>query len=177
MSLRYGHRLSVDIDLFTDVEYGSLDFHRFEEWLKNHFAYYDCPDNTSIIGFGRGYYIGASEKDAVKLDLMYTDPFIAEADIVGNIRMAAVDDIIAMKMSVISRGGRKKDFWDIHYLLKYYTLDEMFVLHKRRYEWEHNPEELRKSLTDFTGADEEEDPICLLGKNWDDIKLDLIEML
>lgn len=25
LSLRYGHRLSVDIDLFTDTEYGSLD--------------------------------------------------------------------------------------------------------------------------------------------------------
>ncbi len=26
LSLRYGHRKSVDIDLFTDAEYGSLDF-------------------------------------------------------------------------------------------------------------------------------------------------------
>ena len=26
LSLRYGHRLSVDIDLFTDSDYGSLDF-------------------------------------------------------------------------------------------------------------------------------------------------------
>ena len=27
LSLRYGHRMSDDIDLFTDAEYGSLDFH------------------------------------------------------------------------------------------------------------------------------------------------------
>ena len=26
LSLRYGHRMSDDIDLFTDAEYGSLDF-------------------------------------------------------------------------------------------------------------------------------------------------------
>ena len=26
LSLYYGHRMSVDIDLFSDAEYGSLDF-------------------------------------------------------------------------------------------------------------------------------------------------------
>ena len=58
LSLRYGHRKSVDIDLFTDAEYRSLDFRVFERFLQSHFPYYDCSDTTSIIGFGRGYYIG-----------------------------------------------------------------------------------------------------------------------
>ena len=48
LSLRYGHRKSVDIDLFTDAEYGSLDFVVFENWLKFRFPYYDCPDKTSL---------------------------------------------------------------------------------------------------------------------------------
>lgn len=30
LSLRFGHRKSDDIDLFTDAEYGSLDFSLFE---------------------------------------------------------------------------------------------------------------------------------------------------
>ena len=34
LSLRYGHRKSVDIDLFTDAEYGSLDFLQFEDYLQ-----------------------------------------------------------------------------------------------------------------------------------------------
>jgi hypothetical protein len=29
LSLHRGHRMSVDIDLFTDADYGSVDFHRF----------------------------------------------------------------------------------------------------------------------------------------------------
>ena len=28
LSLRYGHRMSDDIDLFTDAKYRSLDFHK-----------------------------------------------------------------------------------------------------------------------------------------------------
>jgi len=177
LSLRYGHRLSVDIDLFTDSEYRSLDFASFENYLRSRFLYYDCNDKGSIVGMGRSYYIGNSKDDYVKVDLMYTDPFIGEVEILDGIRMASVDDIVAMKMNVVSRGGRKKDFWDLHYLLENYSLSEMFNLHEKRHEWEHNADELLRNFIDFSVADEMPDPICLLEKDWDDIKLDLIEII
>ncbi|UZJ63260.1 nucleotidyl transferase AbiEii/AbiGii toxin family protein [Sphingobacterium sp. KU25419] len=34
--------------------------------------------------------------------------------------MATVEEIIAMKIDVVQRTGRKKDFWDIHALLSQY---------------------------------------------------------
>lgn len=175
LSLRYGHRLSVGIDLFTDSEYRSLDFTSFENYLRSKYPYYDCNDKTSIVGMGRSYYVGNSEEDYIKIDLMYTDPFIGEVEILDGIRMASVDDIVAMKMNIISRGGRKKDFWDLHYLLGFYSLSEMVALHEKRHEWEHNVVELIHNFTDFTIADDTLAPICLLMKDWDDIKLDLIE--
>lgn len=175
LSLRYGYRLSVDIDLFTDAEYGNLDYRIFEKFLREHFPFYECSDTTSIVGFGRGYYIGKSVDEYIKLDLMYADPFLEEAETIDGIRMADVKDIIAMKMNVVSRGGRKKDFWDLHLLLKEYSLAEMFALHARRHEWEHNVEELLEKFTDFTEADTLPDPVCLLGKEWDEIKLDLVD--
>ena len=170
LSLRYGHRISIDIDLFTDAVYGSLDFHAFEKFLKEHFAYYECSDKTSIVGFGRGYYIGNSSDEYVKLDLMYTDPFLEDSELIDGIRLA-------MKMNVISHGGRKKDFWDIHLLLKEFSLSEMFAFHAKRYEWEHNHDELMDMCTNFTIADNEMDPICLLNKDWDDIKLDFVDIV
>ncbi len=113
LSLRLGHRKSVDIDLFTDAHYDSLDFRIFERFLKASFPYYDNGGPTSIVGFGRGYYIGYSTDDCIKLDLMYTDPFIKEADKIDGIKMASMNDIVAMKLNAISRGGRKKDFFGI----------------------------------------------------------------
>ena len=80
---------------------------------------------------------------------MYTDPFLEEAETIDGVRMADVKDIIAMKMNVVSRGGRKKDFWDLHLLLQEYTLAEMFDLHARRHEWEHNAEELFRKVYRF----------------------------
>jgi hypothetical protein len=175
LSLRYGHRLSIDIDLFTDSAYDSLDFKVFESYLRSNYPYYDCIDNGTIVGMGRGYYVGNSSMDSVKIDLMYADPFIKEVEMRDGLRMASVDDIVAMKMNVVSRGGRKKDFWDLHFLLNFYDVPHMFALHEKRHEWEHDSVQLLQMFTDFKIANETPDPICLLGKDWDYIKLDLIE--
>jgi hypothetical protein len=91
--------------------------------------------------------------------------------------MATVDDIVAMKVDVISRGGRKKDFWDLHELLNDYTLQEMLKLHKKRTEFTHDEAQIRRSFLDFTKADEEYDPICLRGKYWEFIKEDFEELV
>ena len=175
LSLRYGHRLSIDIDLFTDAEYDSLDFNTFEEYLTSQFSYYYSNYHGDIVGFGRSYYVGNSLDDCVKIDLMYSDPFIRDMEILHNIRMASVDDIVSMKMNIISRGGRKKDFWDIHYLLNLYSFKDMLSLHAERYEWEHEENLLIRNFTNFSIADNLPDPICTQNKGWDDIKLDLIE--
>ena len=177
LSLRFGHRMSDDIDLFTDAEYGSLDFGKYELFLKSNFPYYYSGDKTSIVGFGRSYYIGSSPNNCVKLDLMYTDKFLSPEDIIDNVRMASVDDIVAMKMNAIMRGGRKKDFWDIHKLLNLYSLRQMLELHQRRHVWEHEDVKLLNSLLDFEEADSMADPKCLEGKDWDNIKLDFIDVV
>ncbi|WP_312761666.1 nucleotidyl transferase AbiEii/AbiGii toxin family protein [Epilithonimonas sp.] len=37
LSLQLGHRISIDIDLFTDADYGSIDFGEIEDFLKQNF--------------------------------------------------------------------------------------------------------------------------------------------
>lgn len=177
LSLRFGHRLSADIDLFSDAVYGSLDFQAFESFLRNHFTYCDRPDRTDIVSFGRSFYVGESAQNCIKLDLMYTDPFIREPDIMDGIRLASVDDIVAMKMDAISRGGRKKDFWDIHKLLENYTFPQMLQLHEQRYPWVHDESAMLDSMIDFTEAEDWPDPICIESAEWDEIKLDLIDVV
>ena len=174
LSLRYGHRMSDDIDLFTDVEYGSLDFYRLQEILRKEFSYChgDCGDN---VGFGASYMVGDSKDNCVKIDLFYTDSFIRPMEQIDTIRMAAVDDIVAMKMDVVSRGGRKKDFWDLHMLREEYSVEQMMSLYEERYPYGATREECLAGLTNFSIADAEPNPICLQNKVWQLIKLDFIE--
>ena len=174
LSLRYGHRMSDDIDLFTDAEYGSLDFHKLQDILKKEFPY--CSgDCGAVVSFGVSYLVGNSKEDCVKLDLFYTDPFIRPMELQGNIRIASIDDIVAMKIDVLPRGGRKKDFWDLHLLHNQYTIEHMLSLYEERYPYGATREECIKGLIDFTFADSDPDPICLQEKAWQLIKLDFTE--
>ena len=176
LSLYRGHRMSVDIDLFTDAEYGTLDFEAIDTFLRATYPYVDTTDFAAI-GFGKCYYIGDSQEDCIKLDLFYTDPFINEKVIIEGIRMATVEEIIAMKLEVISRMGRKKDFWDIHELKDNYTIAAMFAFHEKRYPYTHDRAVLLQNFTDFSEADDDFEPDCLRGKHWELIKLDLTEFV
>lgn len=110
LSLQLGHRISVDIDLFTDAPYGSIDFESIEQELQNGFTHYERV-SSGPVGMGRSYFIGTGPDNTVKLDLFYTtDPYREEALLREGVRMATTQEIIAMKVDVIQRGGRKKDF-------------------------------------------------------------------
>jgi len=176
LSLRLGHRKSADIDLFTNATYGSLDFLAFERYFEGHFNYYDKVDASDIVGMGRSYYVGESEKNNVKIDLYYYEEFRDSCDVIDGIRVASLDDVTAMKVDVVLRGGRKKDFWDLHELLDTYSIAEMLELHEKRYEYTHDRNLIINNFSDFTSADEDFDPICLRDKDWEIIKLDFTEL-
>lgn len=112
LSLQRGHRYSIDIDLFTDEVYDSINFDSIDSYLRKNFSYVDTGKDN-LIGFGKSYFIGKSKTDCIKLDVFYTDKFIEAPIIHDGIRMATISEIIAMKLEVIFRGGRKKDYWDI----------------------------------------------------------------
>ena len=75
LSLYKGHRVSVDIDLFTDAAYNSIDFKAIDNFLRNTYQYVNTVDYKKI-GLGKSYFIGEHENNCVKLDLFYTDDFI-----------------------------------------------------------------------------------------------------
>jgi len=177
LSLYKGHRMSVDIDLLTDAEYGSVDFGAIDRYLQKQFPYVDTSFGL-LPGMGRSYLVGSDRENNIKLDVFYSmDEFLYPPYNEDGIRMATVDDIVAMKMDVISRGGRKKDFWDLHELLNDYSLQEMIALHKRRSEFTHDEAQIRRNLVDFANADDEYEPICLRGKYWEFIKEDFEELI
>ena len=174
LSLYRGHRESIDIDLFSDAPYDSIDFGAIYAFLYNTFSYVDTND-YKVVGMGKSYYIGNSEEDCVKLDLFYTDKFIQDIIQIDGIRLATFEEIIAMKIDVISRGGRIKDFSDIHELKDDYSIKEMLALHKQRNPYTHDGDQIRRNITNFENADNDFDPICLKGKLWEIIKFDMID--
>ncbi|MCX6255914.1 MAG: nucleotidyl transferase AbiEii/AbiGii toxin family protein [Bacteroidia bacterium] len=174
LSLYRGHRKSVDIDLFSDAPYDSIDFRSIDSFLRKTYNYVDTNE-YKVVGIGKSYYVGENKDECVKLDLFYSDGFMQEIQLIDGIRLATIEEIIAMKIDVISRGGRKKDFWDIHELKDDYTIEKMLALHEKRYAFDHDQTHIKKSFSDFENADEDFDPVCLKEKHWEIIKLDMID--
>jgi predicted nucleotidyltransferase component of viral defense system len=177
LSLHLGHRMSVDIDLFTDASYRSVDFDAIEAYLTHSFNYVQ-GDFGGNPGMGKSYLIGTDVDHVVKVDIYYSnDPFFQHIHQEDGLRMATIEEIIAMKIDVVLRGGRKKDFWDLHEALKNYSIRQMIELHRRRFEWTHDESKILQNLTYFENADDDLDPICLLNKEWIFIKEDITEAL
>ncbi len=174
LSLQLGHRMSDDIDLFTDAPYETISLRAIDRYLRSEFGFVsDLPHGP--IGMGVSYGIGKSEEDLVKLDLYYTDTFIQPALEIKPYRLATIEEIIAMKIDIVQRKARKKDFWDLHELLLLHSPSQMIGLHSQRYPYSHDEALIRQNFTDFTKADEDFDPICLKGKYWELVKLDIVQ--
>lgn len=124
---------------------------------------------------GKSYNIGTDNDNTVKLDVFYTDSFIQPALVVDGIRLATIEEIIAMKVDAVQRVGRKKDFWDLHELLTNHDIQAMIALHQHRYPYTHDAALILKNFTDFRLPDDEFDPVCLRGKYWEFIKEDIVE--
>ncbi|NRS87669.1 hypothetical protein HNQ02_000576 [Flavobacterium sp. 7E] len=175
LSLQIGHRESIDIDLFSDADYGTLDFGSIENYLKENFKFVDYLD--TIPAMGKSYFIGEDKENTIKLDLYYTDSYIQPYIEVDGVRMATIEEIIAMKIDVVQRGGRKKDFWDLHDLLQLYNISQMLDLHEQRYPYTHDRDLIIQNFTSFDQADEDFNPICSKGKYWEFIKEDFEEII
>ncbi len=89
--------------------------------------------------------------------------------ITDGIRLLTKENIIPMKLSAIGNRGSKKDFYDIYFLLKEYSLKEMFILFEQKLP-NVNYFHIIKSLTYFYDADTELNPKTLIKTNWEQVK-------
>ena len=136
LALQRGHRLSIDIDLFTCVPYGEMNTTEIKAALLEMFPYTDRIEELHHSQMVYSMYVGDSKEDCVKLDLCYDDDLIFPLIEVDGLRIASEKEIAAMKILAITQAEqRRKDFWDIHELLESYTLSEMIDWGVERYPW------------------------------------------
>jgi hypothetical protein len=181
LSLLRGHRESVDIDMFCDGPYGGIPFDHILEVLRFKFPYVEetsafVGPSSQINNQGLYLFIGRDEETAIKTDILYWDaPYLYPPIVEDGIRLATVEDIAAMKLDTISRGGRKKDFWDLSEILETHKFSELLDVYKEKYPW-FEVGDVLKGLTDFTIADQMPDPICYKKKDWGTIKAEMVKL-
>ena len=126
LSLQRGHRRSIDIDLFTDVEYGNMPLDKIRDFIEEAFPMHQGTETLEESALGYHLWVSDGNSPLIKVDLFYTDPFIFQPICQDGIRMADEREIAAMKLLAIAGPiKRQKDYWDIHELLQDYTFEEM----------------------------------------------------
>lgn len=178
LSLQLGHRRSIDIDLFTDSSYGSMDTIAIKSFLTAHFPYIENLCSLDERALGYSVRIGLSRMESIKLDLFYTERFIFPELMVDGIRLADTKEIAAMKIKAITQiEPRQKDFWDIYELCNLYTLQEMMDWAYQKDKWGFSESDVEKGFLSIFDVTECENGIdCFRGYEWELIQIDLTEM-
>ena len=163
LALQIGHRKSVDLDLFTVVAFDPDTL--LVDLLPVFSPTLLQKSSLSLICTIEG----------IKVDFIhFRYPFIRTVRLEEGLRMLAVEDIAPMKLDAISGRGSKKDFYDVYYLLQYFTLDEMFGLYLEKYPHQTTFHVLR-SLAYFNDAENDPDPFIMdTTVKWQQVKNGII---
>lgn len=162
LSLRYGHRTSIDIDLFYEKKF---EHEPIVKALKKEFGK-GYGTESRYYRWGIFCYL-----DGVKVDIVHhPHPLIWETEVVDGIRIYDDRDIIAMKINAILGRGKKKDFWDLYELLHHYSLKEVIAFHEQKFPEQNLLITIPQAITYFDDAEESEDPISLKGQSWETVK-------
>lgn len=159
LSLRFGHRLSVDLDLFTNQSFSEQAL--FDELLTT----FPTAIKTDQAKNTLSLFV-----DGVKVDLLaHRYPLLSPFTEEDGIRFWSVDDVVAMKLGAVSGRGAKKDFWDLAELLNHFSLEMMLHCFTAKYA-NSDLGYVVRSLTYFDDAESQADPILLNGSTWHGVK-------
>ena len=175
LALQQGHRVSVDIDLFTDVEYGSMNLQEIADSIQRVFPHVEGLEKLRTDAPGYTLYCGENDSETVKVDLFYTDPFLFPPIIDGILRIADARDIAAMKILAISNASRGKDYWDLHELLNQFSLNEMLNLAEERFPYTIDRNEIISKLVSVPIEMFDPSIVSLKGDFWEFVAEDIKE--
>lgn len=123
LALQLGHRISVDIDLFS---FESFNENELADYLRSKYHFeLDFISKNTLKG----------EINGVQLDcIAHQYPWIKSLLIEENIRLAGFEDIAAMKLNaIIGNGTRIKDFIDIAFLASQIPFHKMLEGYEIKY--------------------------------------------
>jgi predicted nucleotidyltransferase component of viral defense system len=158
LALQIGHRLSVDLDFFGDRPFETQEILDLLQPLGQ----------VRLLSQSKNILV--LNVEGVKVDFVnYRYPLINELIHIEGLRLADLPDISAMKLAAIAGRGRKKDFIDIYFLLKKYSLSQLFDFYTTKYE-DGSVLMVSRSLAYFDDADHDEDLMLFKDVSWQKVK-------
>jgi hypothetical protein len=166
LAMQLGHRLSIDLDLFS---LSPFDSEFYLEYLENKYQFaLDYSSTNTLKGS-----IGNIKIDFISHQYHLLLPIIKTE----KVRLYSECDIAAMKISAITvNGTRSKDFVDLYFLLQKYSIQQLLDFYENKYK-ERNTLQALKSLNYFNEVNIADWPILIKNKNitWNKMKTSIDE--
>ena len=125
LAMQIGHRKSEDLDFMMwriyKTEKPEVDWNAIEKELKEKIGEIE---NFNMLGFDQVEFLVKGVKFSFFVSDNYS-PVSSPVDYLGNIRLADIESIMAMKMEVMLRRMKFRDYYDI-----YCILQEGYSIHK-----------------------------------------------
>ena len=161
LALQLGHRISYDLDFFTQEEFDEeillLEIKKISDFQLEKIAWRTILGKFKDVKFSIFYY---------KYPLLYSPKKF------GMINVADVHDIAAMKIAAIAARGTRRDFVDLYFICKEtVSLPDAIQLYDKKYKNLAVAEmHIMKSLVYFDDAEPEEMPKMLKKVAWKNIR-------
>ncbi len=160
LALHLGHRISVDLDFFTlhvfDEKSLAGELKMLPEYKEDGIAWRTVWGKVSKTKFSLFYYQYPLIKKTVNFE---------------GIQILQKEDIAAMKIHAMEDRGTKRDFFDLYFLAKEFSLEQMLKFYDQKYD---NLKEhiyiIIRSLNYFADAEKDNDPKMLTSVSWEEVK-------
>jgi hypothetical protein len=161
LALRFGHRRSVDLDLFIPEMF---DEEQLLQRLKK------LSGISDVRRAPRTLHVTVNDVNVSFIGYEY--PVLFEPDVFDGIPVADARDIACMKITAISSRGTKRDFVDFHAACLRFGMRELLTLFGKKYaQTGYNKLHILKSLTYFADAEKDPMPHMLIPLEWQEVRL------
>jgi predicted nucleotidyltransferase component of viral defense system len=164
LSLQLGHRESEDLDYFSERSFQPQE-------IEQQLSPLGTLSQTELEKGTLNTFL-----NGVKLQFLdYPYPLLEPFVMWQGIQISSVIDIACTKLQTIGMRGYKRDFIDIYFLLKSYSLETLFTYTRKKYSnVNYSEAHLLKSLVYFTDAEDQPMPRMHIKVSWDQIKGELV---
>ncbi len=159
-ALHFGHRLSYDLDFFSQNPLSPLEIDKYLRPLGK----------VSYVQNEPGTMNG--QLDDVKISFfIYPYTMLDEPQDFESVPIASIKDLSCMKLEVVSSRGSKRDFIDLYQISQEFQLEQQFDWFETKYKQSNvSLTHVLKSLVYFADADPEPMPVMQVDLDWETVK-------
>lgn len=163
LALQLGHRRSIDLDFFSENdEVGQATRQEIIRAFQSVQSQVIENVDGNLLLLINGIHVGL---------FSYPYPLVGEQINIENVTIASISDIGMMKCDALITRGARKDFYDLYFLNRQVSFQQLFEYGKKKYTYYRDfPLTVMELMVSFDNADKDIQPILYEDIPWVEVK-------